>query len=149
MNNESCTLSTTSQLFSFILNATSCLCILCTYLSGYFLKHLANMSILASSSSLTEPIVSSLPCCIFLVCPVLPNGLLFAPNDSHFTCPPLLTTGRFNIAIRVNNMRVLHLMYNGHIYTSHTKLFISFFTLFLHSWAGRLAPTTHVGNTTE
>ncbi len=89
------------------------------------MKHLANTSILDSSSSLTEPFVSDLPCCIFPICPG-PEACCLPPTTHISHVHPLLTTGQLTI-IQVNNMSVLHLMYNGHIYsTSHTWCYPSF-----------------------
>jgi hypothetical protein len=60
---------------------------------------------------------------------------------------PPSTTTRFNTALQVNNMGVLHLLNNRRIYSSHNYYYpASSFTLLQHSLAGRLAPTTGVGN---
>ncbi len=49
----------------------------------------------------------------------LPSSLLFISTIHISHVHPPLTTRQLNTAIQVNNMGVLHLMYNGHIYTSH------------------------------
>ncbi len=51
-----------------------------TYLSGYSLQHLANMSILASSSSQTEPFACLHLSCVQLICLGPPSSLLFVPT---------------------------------------------------------------------
>ncbi len=75
------------QVFSFILLTTLYPCTLYTYLSGYPLKHLANMFILASSSGSTELLASSLLYCIFPICLGPPSNFLFVP---HLMPKPLM-----------------------------------------------------------
>ncbi len=97
------------------------------------------MSILASSSGHTEPLVSSLPYCIFLVCLGPPSSLLFVSMIHISQVHPPFTTTWLNTAIQVNNTGVLHLMYNGHIYTSHNYYYPTsslpfFYTLGQAGW---------------
>jgi hypothetical protein len=101
--------------FSYICIATLYLCTLDTYLRGYLLQHLANMSILALSSGQTEPFASSLLYHILLVCLGPTRSLLFVPTIHISHVHPPFTTRRLNTAIQVNNMGAQHFMYNGHI----------------------------------
>ncbi len=91
--------------------------------------------------------LSSPSYCVFLVCLGPPSSLLIVSTICILHVRPPLTTRWLNTAIQLNNTDVLHLMYNGHVYTSHNFYYsTSSFTLLLYSCAGQLAPTTHVGN---
>ncbi len=104
-----------SLFFSYELH----LCILCTYLSSYFLKHLANRSIMASSR-----VRQSLQPALFYIvsssiCLGLPNSLLFGPTYHISHVYPPLTTRRLNTTIQEKNMGMLHLMYDRRTYIHH------------------------------
>ncbi len=71
------------------------LCIFYTYLSGYLLQLLTNLSVPASSSGQTEPFASSLLYCIFFVCHRPPSSL-FVPMIHISHVNPPLTTRRLN-----------------------------------------------------
>ncbi len=109
-----------------------------------FLEHLTNMSVMASSLGQTESLASS-SSCIFLVCLGPPSILLFVPMIHVSHMHPPLPTGQLNTSTQVNNMAMLHLIYNvTHIYITKILLFILFLMLIPHHWAGRLVPIPFV-----
>jgi hypothetical protein len=82
-----------------------------------------------------------------LVCLGPPSIWLFIPTIRVSHVHPSLTTRQLNTSTQVNNLTMLHLIYNGHTYIHHINvtIFISFI-LPLHFWAGRLAPIPLIGN---
>ncbi len=103
------------NLFLLIQIAILYLYTLYTYLSSYFLQHLVDTSILASSLGFTESFVCSLPYSIFLICLGPPSSLLFVPLIHISHVHPSLTTRWLNTDIQVNNMGVRYLIYNGYL----------------------------------
>jgi hypothetical protein len=88
-----------------------------TYLSSYSLQHLANMSILASSSGWTEPFTCSHLSCIQFVWLGPPSNLLFVPMIHILHVQTSLNTRRLNTFIQVNIMDAQRSIYNEHIYS--------------------------------
>ncbi len=75
--------------------------------------------------------------CIFFVCLGPPS--IFTIHVSHVHPP--LPTGQLNTSTQVNNIALLHHIYGytvTHIYITFVLLFIPFFILLPHPWAGRL-----------
>jgi hypothetical protein len=96
-------------------------CILCTYLSSYFLKaphEYVHPGLVLGLDRASCQLPST---CIFFVSPGPPSILLFVSMTHVSHVHPPLTTRRLNASTQVKNMAVLHLIYNGHtyVYTSH------------------------------
>jgi hypothetical protein len=87
-----------------------------TYLSGYSLQHLANMSILALSSGWTETFPCSHLSSFQLVCLGPPSILLFVQRFIFHTYNHPLTIRRFNTFIQVHIMGARYNIYNRHIH---------------------------------
>ncbi len=101
--------------------------ILCTYLSSYFLgaPHEYVRHDLVLELDWTSCQLSST--CIFLVCLGPPSILLFVPTIHVSHVHPPLTTRRLNTSTQVNNMAMLHLIYNRHTYIHHISITIHSF----------------------
>ncbi len=82
------------------------------------MQHLANMSILASSSGWTEPFASSLLSCIHLVCLGPPSSLLFVPKFHIAHVHPPLTTRWLNTIMQVTTW-VHDILCTINIYAPH------------------------------
>ncbi len=88
--------------------------------------------------------MSSLPYCIFLVCLGPPSSLLFISSTHISHRHPPSTTKRLYTAKEVNNIGVLHIMYNGYIYTYITKSLLCSFLFYTSSTLlGRPADPDH------
>ncbi len=88
-----------------------------SYLSGYSLQYLANMSILAPPSSQTEPFPCSHLSCVQFACLGPPRRLLFVPTTHISHMQPSLNTRRPNTFIQLNTIDVWHTLYNRQIYS--------------------------------
>ncbi len=104
--------------------------VLCTYLSGYFLGAPCEYVHLGLVLRLDWPSCQPPSTCIFLVCLGPSSILLFVPTIHVSHVHPLLKTGWLNTSTQVNNMAMLHLIYNGHTYVHHIIITIQ---LFLHT----------------
>jgi hypothetical protein len=102
----------------------------CTYLSSYFLgappEYVRHGLVLGLDWTFCH--FSSK--CIFLVCLGPPNILLSVPTIQVSHMHPPLTPGRLNTSTQVNNLAMLHLIYNSHTYVHHIIITIQ---LFLHT----------------
>ncbi len=104
--------------------------ILCTYLSSYFFgapREYVHLGLVLGSDWTSCQLFST---CIFLVCLSPPSILLFVPTTHVSHVHPPLTTGQLNTSTQVNNMTMLHLIYNWHTYEHHINITIQ---LFLHT----------------
>jgi hypothetical protein len=103
--------------------------ILCTYLSGYFLgaphEHPSWPCPQVRLSLLPALFHMYLLC---LSCP--PSILLFVPTIHVSHMHPPLTSRQFKTNTQVNNIAILHLIYNRHTYVHHIIITIK---LFLHT----------------
>jgi hypothetical protein len=72
--------------------------------------------------------------CIFFVCPGPPSILLFVPTIQASHMHPPLTTRGLNTSTQVNNMGMLHLIYNRHNYSYSTLSSYFFYTLGQAGW---------------
>jgi hypothetical protein len=103
----------------------------------------------ASPSHQNEPRANPSPKYTVLVCLGPPSILLFVPPFHVSHVQPPLPIGQLNTSIQVNNMAMLHLIYSTtviHICITFISLFLPFFILLPHFWAGWLAPVLLVGN---
>ncbi len=113
--------------------------ILCTYLSGYFLgapRRYVHPGLVLGSDWTSCQHSST---CIFLVCLGPPSISLFVPTILVSHVHPPLTTRQLNTNIQVNNMAMLHLIYNGHTYVHHIIITIQHFLHTSSALSGRPA----------
>ncbi len=100
------------------------------------MQHLANISILASSSGQAEPFPSPLLTCVHLVCLGPPSSLLFVPtiHISHMH-PPLTTRWLNSYTSKHHGCVIQHVQRTYIHYSTFHLIFIPY------SWAGRLVGT--------
>jgi hypothetical protein len=90
-------------------------------MSGYLLRAPRDYVYhgLVLGSDWTSCQLSSL--CIILVCLGPPSILLFVPLAHVSHVHPSLPTQQLKTCVQVNNMALLHLMYNSHTYLHHIR----------------------------
>jgi hypothetical protein len=88
----------------------------CIYLSGYSLeapREYVHPGLVLELDLASCQLSST---CIFFICPSPPGILLFVPMTHVSRGHPPLTTGRLNTSTQVNNMGMLHIIYNRNSY---------------------------------